>query len=92
MADEHLPAPWCPRNEIIIRDDSAGWISGSSGSERPATVAALSRRYPGWIIMFDAAAAIFTAEKRSGTALHVLAAHLPSDLAAKIEAAGQSEQ
>jgi hypothetical protein len=86
---EHLPASWCPRNEIIIRDDTAGWISGSSGSERPATVAALSRRYPEWVILFDAAAAIYTAERRSGTALHVLAAHLPSGLAAKIEQAEQ---
>jgi hypothetical protein len=84
LGDEsHIPAPWCPRAQ-----DSTGWVSGSSGSERPATVAALSRRFPGWIIMFDAAAAIYTAEKREGTALHVLAAHLPSDLAMKIEAAG----
>ena len=83
MADEnHIPAPWCPRAQ-----DSTGWASGSSGSERPETTAALSRRFPGWIIMFDAAAAIYTAEKREGTALHVLAAHRPSDLAIKIEAA-----
>ncbi len=71
--------------------DAVGWVSGSSGSERPGTVAALSRRFPGWVIMFDAAAAIYTAERRSGSALHVLAAHRPSDLARKIEAAGEAE-
>jgi hypothetical protein len=87
MADEHLPAPWCPRNEIIIRDDTAGWISGSSGSDRPHTVAALARAYPAWAITFEPLLAVYTAERRDGTSVHVLAAHRPSDLAAKIEAA-----
>jgi hypothetical protein len=28
MADANLPAPWCPRNEIVAHD-RGGWISGA---------------------------------------------------------------
>ena len=33
MAENHLPAPWCPRNEII-RTEHGGWISGGSASDQ----------------------------------------------------------
>jgi hypothetical protein len=37
LAENHLPAPWCPRNEII-RIDHGGWLSSTSASDqvRPA--------------------------------------------------------
>ena len=86
MAENHLPAP-SPREAGY--HDEFGWVSGSSGSERPETVAALSRAYPGWTISFEPVLQFYSAEKAEGTKVRVLVAYRPSELAAKIEAAEQ---
>ena len=73
--------------------DAGGWISGPSAdvpeSARPLTTAALERRFPGWTVTFDDATQVYYAERRDGTATHVLGAYRPSELAAKIDAAEQ---
>ena len=69
------------------RDDTSGWVSGSSGSERPGLAAALARAYPDWAVTFEPLLGVYTAERRDGTSVHVLAAHSASALAIKIEAA-----
>ena len=92
MSDPTNDRPNEPPREIVFRD-AGGWISGPSEtvpeSSRPVTTAWLSRAYPGWTITFDDATQVYYAERQAGTATHVLAAYLPSELAGKIDAAEQ---
>jgi hypothetical protein len=84
LAENHHPAP-SPREAGY--HDEFGWVSGSCGSERPETVDALSRRFPGWTISFEPVLQFYSAEKAEGTKTRVLVAYRPSELAIKIAAA-----
>lgn len=63
----------------------AGWVSGPMPDLPAPTIADVIAAYAhrGWQIA-QTGAAVFTAEYRAGTRLHVLAAHSPADLAARI--------
>jgi hypothetical protein len=88
MANEHRPASWCPRNEIIIRDDTAGWISGSSGSEVETIGEFLHLYGERWQLEEHPAFHIYVAVHRpTPTSQHVIVAERITELAAKVAAA-----
>jgi hypothetical protein len=89
LAENHLPAPWCARN----RDDSTGWVSGSSGSEVQTIAEFLHTYGDRWQLEEHPAFHIYVAVHRpSPTAQHVIVAEEITELAAKIAAAEQAEQ
>lgn len=67
-------------------------IARPAAHVRPVSAGALQRHYgPRWSIWFDLMRMVWFAERRQGTALRVLAAHQPYEMAIKIEAAERED-
>jgi hypothetical protein len=39
--NDHIPAPWCPRNEVVL-PDAGGWLSGPSITAETVTAEAIT--------------------------------------------------
>jgi hypothetical protein len=101
MADEHLPAPWCPRNREreVVEIDRGGWISGGCSDPEPEpaapilplTGAALQAAYGDrWVIDWNPLG-VWTAERTEGNTVHYLVDKRAWVLAKKIEQAERDD-